>query len=158
MISLLVSWACYSTRGRTLTSTPAQPNSTPPNRKTLHLLDSPLCISLSNKLNKATMFADGHLHLYKYRYISVPPMAKKRSPHVVNLAERSKECSQGFFRNQRRQPTDENSRVIGIGGSELLAIWSNEVAKDSTCLGVMFPRLFGNDVPRCHGMILRVMG
>jgi hypothetical protein len=43
-------------------------------------------------------------------------MLWERKTHVVNVTERSEECPQGLLRDQWRQPTYENSRIVRVRG------------------------------------------
>jgi hypothetical protein len=60
----------------------------------------------------------------------------------MDIPKRSKEGSERFFRDQRGETPYKNSSVVGIGGSELLAVGANKIAENGSCLRVVFPRLF----------------
>jgi len=48
----------------------------------------------------------------------------------MDVTKGGKEGPQCFFRYQRRQAPDEHSCVVWIRGSQLLAVWPDEVAEN----------------------------
>ena len=57
----------------------------------------------------------------------------------MNVTERSKECPQGLFGDQWRQPTDEDGRIVRVRGGQLFTVWSYEIAQDRAGLRLMLP-------------------
>ena len=68
--------------------------------------------------------------------------------YVMDVTERGKKGPQRLLRDQRRQSTNKNGSVIGVGRCQLLAIRTDEVPQDSPRLRMVFPRLLRYNIPR----------
>jgi hypothetical protein len=97
-----------------LTTSPAEPNATTSNSKSVHVLDGPLRISLVLELDEATMLARRHLH-------------------IMDLAKRHEERPERLLADERGQPAHEDSGVVVVLRRELLAIGTNEGVEDGRC-------------------------
>lgn len=76
----------------------------------------------------------------------------------MNLAKRCEEGPEGLFGDQGRQSTNEHSRVVRVGGRQLLAIGADEIGENGSRLSVMLPRLLGYIVSLSHELILSLLG
>ena len=68
----------------------------------------------------------------------------------MNVTEGGKEGPQCFFRYQRRQAPNKHSRVVRIRGSQLLAVWPDEVTENGAGLYMVLQRLFRELISRCN--------
>ena len=84
----------------TLAASPTQPDSTAPNRETLHLFDRPLSIWFADELNESAVFPSRNLDLYiRTRAVSINQNAFRREmPNVVDITERCEKRPQSVLR------------------------------------------------------------
>lgn len=73
----------------------------------------------------------------------------------MDIPKRSEERPQSLLGDQRRKTAYKYSSIIRIRRSQLLPVRSNEVSKNRTSLGMMFPRLLRDHIPRRRTILLR---
>jgi hypothetical protein len=88
--------------GLTLAAAPTKADSAASNRKALHLFNGTFSICFAHKLHKAAVLPDGHFHLQCIGKILTQgsPCVRQEQTHIVNITERSKECSQCLLGDQ----------------------------------------------------------
>lgn len=95
-------------RLHTLASTPAQSNSTSPNRESLHLGDGRLGIRFSNKLNETAPFARRYLDLNWTGCQALFCILEIVNSYVMNVAKWPKEGPKSILGNKPRKASDED--------------------------------------------------
>jgi hypothetical protein len=118
----------------TLTSTPAETDPAASNGEALHPLDGTLSVSFADKLNESAVLANGYLDLHHES--ATCPQHKENATYIVDVTERSKEGAKRILRDERTEPSHEDSRIVRIGTRKLLAIGSNKIRENLARLRV----------------------